>query len=395
MGNFDKSFGLDAGMTLTLPGGVFIVANAADIDRLRASTVVKGFGETAFVPLPPDAALPAEVVARARALVLEVDPSDRASLRRLSQLRTERGDLPIIAAIQDANVALVRTLVREGIADIAVLPFAAEELSSQILDATAKLAGRDVDHTLAPMVTVIRSAGGCGATTVVTHLAAALAGKSGKDRRVCVVDLDMQSGEVAPFVGKSPKVTIASVLEAGDRLDAEMLRGALTDSGHGFSIIAAPDMITPLESVNVDQLLKLLSLVRKSFDIVLVDLPADWTNWALSVAAESSELLLITDLSIASLRQAKRRLGLLSSVGVKKEKIGVVVNRVERHMFKTIGVDQVRDALKCDVLTTLAAEGVAMSAAQDEGLLISDVSRRSKFAADIHSLAQQLVSKGE
>lgn len=395
MGNFDKMFELETGMTVSFPGGVFVVASAAEIECLRAQQAERGFGASQLVALPPDAPLPPDVVAQARVLVLEVDPSDKASLRRLSLVRAERGGLPVIAAVHDAHVSLLRTIVRQGIADIAVLPFAPDELTSQVLDAAARLAEAAPEHVLAPIVTVVHSAGGCGATTVITHLAAALAQQFGGSRRVCVVDLDLQSGEVASFVGQSPRVTVASLLEAGDRLDPELLNGAITDTGQGFSIIAAPNEIVPLDTVNDDQLLKLLRLVRREFDFVLVDLPADWTNWALSVAVSSSQILLITDFSIASLRQARRRIELLSSVGVERDKLGVVVNRVERRLFKTIGVDEVREALKREILATLATEGAAMSSAQDEGLLITEVSHRSRFAADIRSLAQMLVSTGE
>lgn len=395
MGNFESDFVLGAGMAANLPGDVFIVANAVDLARLRATPIGASVGNAGLLALPPNAALPSDLVARARVLVLEVDPSDPASLRRLSRARAERADLPIIAAIQDASISLVRNLIRQGIADIAVLPFDADELAPQILDARANYAGNAPQSALAPMATVVRSNGGCGATTVITHLAAGLARHFNGARKVCVVDLDLQSGEVAPFLGLSPKVTVVDLLEAGERLDSELLRGAVTETAHAFSVIAAPEVITPLETVDVDQLLRLLTLVREEFGFVLIDLPADWTNWALSVVIASSEALLITDLSIASLRQAKRRCDLLSSIGVDRKRIDVVVNRVQRRLFKTISADEAGEALKCDIVATLASEGAALSSAQDEGLLITDVTHRSKFAADIGSLAQLLATRSE
>jgi pilus assembly protein CpaE len=169
------------------------------------------------------------------------------------------------------------------------------------------------------MTVLARSAGGCGATTVITHLAAALAKIDTSGKGVCVIDLDLQSGDVASYVGKEPTVTLSALLDAHDRLDGDMVRSAITDTGYGFSVIAAPDAITPLDTVDVDQLLQLLSLARRQFGHVLVDLPADWTNWALSTVVASTNVLMVTDLSISSLRQAKRRIDLLRSVGVPGE----------------------------------------------------------------------------
>lgn len=385
-------FELDAGRGLTLPGGVFIVANQADIESLRASSSAEVFGSATLLAIPADAPLPDRVIAQARVLVLEVDPRDSGSLRRLSQLRSARGGLPVIAAIQDADVSLVRTLVRQGISDVAVLPFAAEELASQILDVSARVEEAATDAGLAPMFAVVHGSGGSGATSVITHLAAAMA-QSG--RKVCVVDLDVQSGEIGSYLGRSAKVTVADLLEAGDRLDHDFLRSALIDSGRGFSLIAAPGMIMPLENVDVDQVLRLLRLVRREFDHVLIDLPANWTSWALSVAVGSNDVLMITDLSIAGLRQAKRRIELLQSVGLPAERLGVVINRVERKLFKAVGVNEVREALNREVKATLAAEGPALASAQDQGLLITEVSPKCRFGANVRALAGLLTGEEE
>ncbi len=394
MGNYETPLELDTGMIAKPRGGLFIVANALDITMLRGSAQAEGFGDAAFVPLAANVELPANVVRAARVLVLEVDPASPESLRRIAKLRSEREDLPIIAALSKADVSLVRTLIRQGISDVAVLPFAPEELASQILDAATRLAEQAPQAALSPMFTVVRSTGGCGATTVVTHLAAALAKLDHTGRGVCVIDLDLQSGDVASYVGLHPKVTVSALIDAGDRLDSQLLSGAVTETVYGFSLIAAPEGIAPVDAIDVDQLLRVLSLARRQFGCVLLDLPADWTNWSLSAVMASSDVLLITDLSIASLRQAKRRLELLRSVGEGGERIKVVVNRAERRLFRTIGVEEVSEALGCEVAASLSSEGGTLRSAQDQGLLMGDVASRSKFAGEIRGLAELLLSGG-
>ena len=374
-------------MTPSLPGRFFVVAGEQEIAPLRSHKAVPGLTDATFVPLPPDYPLAEDIVRTAQVLVLEVDPADDFSLRRIGRVRSERPDLPIIAALRNANVSLVRTLVRQGVADVATLPFVPDELATQILDQSARAAEHAEPTELAPMYSVVRSTGGCGATTVVTHLAAALA--QDDPGGVCVVDLDLQGGDVAAFIGETPQVTISALLEAGGRLDTELLRSATIDR-YGFAVIAAPDAITPLDTVDIDQLLKILRLVRGQYRHVLIDLPAAWTNWALSAALASTEVMLITDLSISSLRQAKLRLELLSSVGVTGDRIKLLVNRVERRLFRAIGIHEVTQALDCRVAASLAMEGAALRSAQDQGLLVSGVVNKSKFAGDIQSLAGAL-----
>ncbi len=381
-------------MPSSMPIGVSIVANATDIERLRGSEAASQLGDLALVALSPDAPLPDGLATSASLLVLEVDPDDAASLRRISEVRSRHPNIPIIAALRDADVSLVRTLIRQGIADVTQLPFDAKDLAGQILEAAATQASKTAPAKLAPMVTVAGSMGGCGATTIITHLAASLAKKGLGKRGVCVVDLDMQSGEVSYYVGQQPKVTVTALLDAGDRLDAELMHSAVTDSKHGFSVIAAPETITPLDEVNDDRLLKLLSFIRREFDFVIVDLPDAWTSWTLSVVMASTEVVLVTQLSVASMRQAKRRLELFASIGLPVKRIKLVANRVERKLFRSIGLSEVRDVLSHDVVVALAEENDAMSSAQNEGHLITDVQHHCKFAADIESLAQLLIPEG-
>jgi pilus assembly protein CpaE len=240
-------------MTPAIPGRFFIVAREAEIALLRGHASLPGLSDATLVPLPPDYPLSEDILRTAQVLVLEVDPSDDYSLRRIAKVRSERPELPIIAALSDANVSLVRMLVRQGVTDVATLPFAPEELASQILDQFAKVAEQALPTELSPMFAVVRSTGGCGATTVITHLAAALAEK--EPGSVCVVDLDLQGGDVASFVGEQPKVTVSALLEAGDRLDNDLLRSAIIETRFGFSVVAAPEVITPLDIVDVDQML--------------------------------------------------------------------------------------------------------------------------------------------
>ena len=391
MGNYSSTFQIGDSMAVSLPADVYVVANPSEIDRLRAGSGMRRLAEFQSVALAASEPIPAEVIAKAFLLVIEVDPSDRVSMRRIAQVRNARPGLPLVVALHDANVSAVRTLVRQGVDDVATIPFDLEELSSQLLDLAAQVRNdATAQLPLSPLVSVVRSTGGSGATTVVTHLAAALAAHSGRPNGACLIDLDIQFGNVGASLGKSAKTTVIDLLDAGDRLDAEFFASAAVDSGRGFDIVVAPKPITPLETVDIDQLIHLLSIARRAYGTVLVDFPANWTNWTLSTALASTDLVLVTDLTIPGLRQAKRRLELFDAVGVPRERVRIVVNRVEKRLFKTIGVDEVRATLGQSVFATLAAEPGVLGSAQDQGLLAWEAHRKSHFAADISALAEQL-----
>ncbi|GAA0273359.1 CpaE family protein [Alteraurantiacibacter aestuarii] len=376
-----------------LPEGLVIAASQAEIDGLVAADTAGRFAGVRLCRLAPDDPLPADVLSEARLLVLEVDTAKPASLQRIRAIRSQRRALPVIAALRGMDVAAVRMLVHQGILDVTELPFEADELVSCLEEAHARLAPIPDKSGIAPLIAMVGGVGGSGTTTVLTHFAAHVA--RGRALDTCVVDLDVQSGEVAYYCGHTPRITIEALLSAGDRLDKDLISSAVIDSGHGFAIIAAPEKVLPLDEVNVDQLLNMLAILRRRYALVLVDLPTDWTSWGLSVADACTAVALVTDMSVASLRQAKRRLDLFEQVGIGSDRLQLVANRVEHKVFKSFDLDDAAEALGRNFIAALPDAGHEMTDAQDEGLLLFDTRRRTKFEEAIAVLGNALLGPAE
>ncbi|HEU4651864.1 MAG TPA: division plane positioning ATPase MipZ [Croceibacterium sp.] len=369
-----------------------VFAKRGHIERLEGAVQLTAAASLTLHAVAGHETLPPEVLRHAQCIVLEVDPLDELSLARMEQVRRTRPAMPIIAAIENADFNLTRILVRQGVFDVVALPFDVQEVVSRVMDASAVLAASDRPR-LAPMVTLAKAINGIGSTTVVTHLAAALA--DGGRRRVCVVDLDLQYGQVANYFGIAPALSVVDLLEAGERLDGHLVRNVAADTGRGPFVIGAPTVIAPLEAVDLDRLLHMLDTVRQEFDFVLVDLPANWTNWTLSAALASSQIVLLTDQSVNGVRQAKRCLELFDSIEMATGSVGIVVNRYEKKLLQKIGLGDITRVLQKDVLATLALDKSGLPAAQDQGLLLDQVSRKARFSSDIAGLAGQLESLGE
>lgn len=378
-----------------LSGQTLIVAGSAHIAHLRTIAPGGRLASVAMLALAPDAPLPDTALGTIRVLVLEVDAASDASLRRLAAVRASHPDLAVIAAVEQAGVALVRALVRQGVADVAELPFAPAQLEEQLLDALSSQTSAAARGNLGRAVAVIGAAGGCGATSLLTHLAAELVRHNPGQRGVCLLDLDLQKGNVASFLGIDPNVTIQTLIDAGARLDRDLMLSAVSDSGSGFSVIAAPGAIAPIEGIDVDHLLAIVDLARAEFDVVLIDLPPLWTDWTLSLVSWASQVVLLTDPSIANLRQARRTVSLLASVDVPAERVTLVVNRLERRLFGATKVADVARALGRETIATVADAGPALRAAQDQGLLLPATQGKTRFAADVAQLARTIVEGGK
>jgi len=148
----------------------------------------------------------------------------------------------------------------------------------------------------------------------------------------------------------------------------------------------------PLESLSSDQVLDIVELATREFGTTFVDLPANWTNWSLSLLARADLVLLVTDVSIPALRQTRRQLDLIRSQDLGDIEIRVVANRADASTLRKFRASDIRAALGCDIAYTVADDEPTMRAAIDQGVPISDIKRKSVVGRDIESLENGLAA---
>jgi pilus assembly protein CpaE len=329
-----------------------------------------------------------EELSSAAAALIQVDRDKPASIKRFQKLAALTRT-PLIAAAYEPPLAFVRSLIRAGARDVVPLPLDMVELETSLAPIAESLAKRDeleqAKH--AKIVSVIKSLGGVGATSLLSQMGIRFAQREAPHgREACLIDLDVQFGDAAFQLGLQPKLSLADLIEAGSRLDGDLLRAATVDHPSGLHVIAAPPSMMPLESLNSEQLLEIVELAAREFGTVLVDLPTNWTNWSLSLLARSDLVLLVTQLSIPSLNRARRQLELLRSQDLHTLDVRILVNRLEKAFMRTIRLSDVRDGLGRDVSYTVANDHAVIRAAIDRGVPIDEIKRKSAIGRDLDTL---------
>jgi pilus assembly protein CpaE len=329
-----------------------------------------------------------EELATAAAAVVQVDRDSPASMTRFQKLAAAT-KTPIIAAAYDPPLALVRTLVRSGAHDVVPLPLDVADLEASLAPIRDALAKEDQSDKggAAKVVSIIKSVGGVGATSLLTQLGIRFAQNEAKQgREACLIDLDVQFGDAAFQLGLRPKLSLADLIEAGGRLDCDLLRATTTRHPSGLNVIAAPPSMLPLEALSSEQVIEIVELAKREFGTVFVDLPSNWTNWSLSLLAQSDMVLLVSELSVPSLHRARRQLELIKSQDLGSLELRVVINRFEKGMRRMVRPGDVREALGRDISYTIANDHPLMSSAVDQGLAIGDIRRKSSIGRDIDTL---------
>lgn len=329
-----------------------------------------------------------EDLAGAAAAVVQVDPEQPASVQRFETLAAAT-KTPLVAAAYDPPLALVRALVRAGAHDVVPLPLDIADLETSLLPIREQIArqNRAADAANGKVVSIIKSVGGIGATALLTQLGIRAAqNEAAHGREVCLLDLDLQFGNAAFQLGLLPSLTLADLFEAGSRLDGELLRAMTTVHPSGLRVIAAPPEMLPLDSVTSEQLIEIIEIAKREFGTVLLDLPANWTNWSLSLLAQSDMVLLVTEMSVTGLHRARRQLDLIREQDLSSLELRIVVNRFEKGLLKMVRPADVHKALGRDVAYTIANDPAVMRVATERGVPIAEIKRKSAVGKDIDML---------
>ena len=239
---------------------------------------------------------------------------------------------PIVLLVAEAYNDLVETALNAGVDDVLVMPQLAETISFSIRKAH-ETGGRgrtfgphDPDAPRGRVVTVFSPKGGTGKTVLSTNLSAYLAGKT--DKRVLLIDLDLQFGDAAIMLGIDPERTMYELVQAPGTLDAGKLAGYTTHHRSGLDVLAAPMRPEDAELVTEAKVLQLLDVAREAYDIVVVDTSPFFYGPMLAVLRQTDQMLMLCGLDVPTLKNVKLSLHTLEMLGFPASRTSLVLNRV-------------------------------------------------------------------
>ncbi|MQW76355.1 AAA family ATPase [Nocardioides sp. dk4132] len=197
-------------------------------------------------------------------------------------------------------------------------------------------------------VTVFAGAkGGVGTTTIATHMAIDLQRKV-PGTKVCLVDLDLQAGDVSGIIEARQRVSIADVAKVSEDLSAGTILDALVRHESGISLLLAPQQVHESEYVTASAVRAILGLLRQEFDVILVDGGSHATPAQAAAIEVADAAVVVVTADVLAMRSFRRSVQAWEGLGVRSEQeLHVVANKVSRD-----------DALTFDALGKLTSASV-------------------------------------
>ncbi|MFC9388189.1 AAA family ATPase [Streptomyces venezuelae] len=323
-----------------------ILPAVGDPDAARSVTTLIGQLPDAE-PAPPvtDSTQLVDTLARLAAASLDelpevvlvherIGPVPALELVREVALRFPAVGVVLITA--DASPILFSAAMDSGARGLVTLPLGYEELASRVQAAAQwsvgvrRHLGAGAEQITGPggtVVTVSGAKGGVGATVTAVHLALA-ARASG--RTVALVDMDLQSGDIASYLDVQFRRSVADLATIAD-ISPRVLQDAVFVHETGLSLLLAPAEGERGEEVTDRAARQIVSALRGRHEVVVVDCGSQ-LNSANAAAIEMADTaVLVATPDVVAVRAAKRTVRMWERLQVRKaEETVTLVNRHHR-----------------------------------------------------------------
>jgi pilus assembly protein CpaE len=261
----------------------------------------------------------------------------------------QRPERPIVVICGSSPNGFIRRVFEAGADDVITLPESPEHVLFALQKAVARRQGAAAATgvALSPMICVLGPKGGTGKTLTSCNLAVALAGLG---RKVVLVDLDLQFGDVGLALGLTPDKTLYDLAKAAGSLDAEKLEDYLLVHSSGLRVLMGPTRPDQAAAISVEFLREVYATLRSANDFVIVDTAPGFTPEVIASIDSSSHIVMVGMLDSLSLKNTKLGLETLELMGYEAERIRLVLNRADTRVG--IAQDEVQAiiARKPDIL---------------------------------------------
>jgi pilus assembly protein CpaE len=301
---------------------------------------------------------------------------------------------PVLLIGERLPTTVVRSLMRLERSDVLEAPFAPEQFTgaAAALLAAVQPAPAPVAPAGGSRCWAISSAlGGAGATTLAVEIATALAARSGQDKSVCLIDLNLADGAAAAYLGVQPAMRLADFNGASERIDAAVLQAFVTPVSKQLDLLAGPRDPDAFDAVSRETVLRVLEVACESYGYVVLDLPRHRRAWTLEALSGSDEVLVVSELTVPALIAARSLAEETEQALGPNTRPRIVLNRLASRMFGPApSMTEAERALQRKADAGISSDWEAAAAAANLGGPIAQHRPKSKIVKDVAQLVERL-----
>jgi len=298
---------------------------------------------------------------------------------------TTRSDITILLLAPIMDSRLLARAMECGISRVIDINSNEHDICTHIMtaanrDQNRRFSKQNIASYDSKVVACYSPKGGVGKTTLAVNLAYALATMN---KKVALIDLSLQFGEVGVFLDIPKGDTIADMVEEHS-LELSTIKSYLIRHQSGIQVMLSSSAPEYAELIQPEHVNAILSTLRTEFDYVFVDMGVSLGDCAIATMETADTILLIVNEDIASLHDAKRSLKVLEALN-QQDKVKIVVNK---EGISTITVKNVANLLEATPVLVVPFDLKSAMLAVNRGIPMLSCAPNSKASKEIRNYAR-------
>ncbi|MEJ2696237.1 MAG: AAA family ATPase [Candidatus Sulfobium sp.] len=323
-------------------------------------------------------------------IIMDICGEQGADIKKISTVLDRFPGTSIFAVCDDSSTETILSAMRAGAAEYLLRPINEADLVSAFrkLERVWGLEAVPKDKT-GRICALFSPKGGVGVTTLAINLAANIFQLSGKS--TILVDLDLSAGDVSTFLNLSPSYTISDVTVNISRLDRRFLKSVVTRHDSGIFVLAEPHRVEEGVSISEDELGKVLELLKKMFDYIIIDTQTVLDRRTMAAVRVSDLLLLPFVLSLPGIKNVRRHLSYFER-SISRNRVKLIVNRY--HKKGDIGLKDAEEIIGREIFSVIPNAYDLAIKCLNKGVPFNSYSPDSELNTAIRDLAVKVAGEG-
>ena len=236
----------------------------------------------------------------------------------------------------------VYNAIAAGANDVILKPFSSTALIDSIYRSN-RLAKQNVNRNINDMennsnkkakgkiITLFSTKGGVGKTFLAANLAITL--EKVNKKRVCLVDMDLDLGNIAQALDIVPKFSMTDISSDFENVDQAVIGSYLTQHESRIMVLPSRTSFSSRNLTTADHIETTLKSLSELFDYVIVDMPSRSNSATAATYRLSDMLLLVTTPQLAAISNVNLAINSLLELNIPESRIKVILNQNNSNKF--------------------------------------------------------------
>ena len=329
-------------------------------------------------------------------MLMDINMPVKDGIRATEEISVSFPDVSVIIVSVQGEQEYLRKAMAAGAREFITKPFSSDDLINTIIKVyeveqkrKEKIAPKIEEEVKSKVITIFSTKGGVGKTTLASNIAVAIVRETKK--RVAILDLDLQFGNMGVFLNVLIKNTIMDLVKETSDFDSKLVEEYMISHYSGVKVLLAPTKPEYAEFITSVHIERIIKSLKETYHYIIIDTPTNLNEVTLTALDLADKILFVSGLDLPTIKNTKDGIGIMESLHYSKEKLHIVVNKsTEQFGIKNKDFEE---TVKYPIWASIPEDSQTVITSINKGFPFVLTRSETKVAKGILDITDELVGK--